>query len=124
MGIHYELDDDILVVYQGNVSDSKAIAEVMTRALADPGLKAGSGLLWNGVDAPAEATPEKMQKLLSLYATTHGRLSRYIAMVVASDLQYGVARMFSVYARDVDVQVRVFHDMGEARKWLRDPHEG
>lgn len=40
------------------------------------------------------------------------------AFVVASDLAYGLARMFEIQRTDAPEEVRVFRDVNEARAWL------
>lgn len=44
-------------------------------------------------------------------------LARY-AVVTGSDFVYGVARMFSVFAELMDINVGAFRDMDEAKAWL------
>jgi hypothetical protein len=115
----HEIHDDILVIRQNGVSDAGAIREGMRRALSDPRLKRGSHLLWDGRSPPAQADPDKMRALLG--RRMGEALSERIAMLVDTALQHGVARMFAVYAEDVDVVVQVFHDEPEALAWLRSP---
>jgi hypothetical protein len=40
------------------------------------------------------------------------------AFVVASDLAFGLARMFEIQRTDAPEEVRVFRDVNEARTWL------
>ena len=40
------------------------------------------------------------------------------AFVVASDLAFGLARMFEIQRADAPEEVRVFRDMNQARTWL------
>lgn len=42
-----------------------------------------------------------------------------VAIVATADLHYGVARMFTAFASDLDIEYRVFRDELEARAWLR-----
>ena len=41
-----------------------------------------------------------------------------LALVVADDLNYGLARMYSAYTENSPVEVRVFRDTAEAISWL------
>jgi hypothetical protein len=41
------------------------------------------------------------------------------AIVVSTDLQFGIARMFASFAADVEQDVRVFRGMDAAAAWLR-----
>ena len=40
------------------------------------------------------------------------------ALVVSSDIHYGLARMYGAYAEYASQNVRVFRDMHEAEQWL------
>ena len=40
------------------------------------------------------------------------------AIVVASDVAFGMARMFQIIREDAPEEVRVFRDIDEARRWL------
>lgn len=42
-----------------------------------------------------------------------------IAVLTASELNFGLARMVEVFTEMIDVQVRVFRDRGDALAWLR-----
>jgi hypothetical protein len=42
------------------------------------------------------------------------------AFVAPTDAQFGMARMFGMYAEDVGQNVRVFRDMDSALEWLQD----
>jgi len=41
-----------------------------------------------------------------------------VAIVATADLHYGIARMFTAFASDLDIEYRVFRDEHEARAWL------
>jgi hypothetical protein len=40
------------------------------------------------------------------------------AIVVATDYQFGMARMFSTFASNIEQQVEVFRDLEDAEAWL------
>lgn len=42
------------------------------------------------------------------------------AIVVASDLQYGLARMFAQLVEPAGQEVRPFRDIDEARRWVEE----
>jgi hypothetical protein len=41
------------------------------------------------------------------------------AIVVARDVDFGIARMFGAYADEIDVEYRVFREKRSALEWLR-----
>jgi hypothetical protein len=120
MDIDYEIDGDILLIHQNGVTDPEKIVQAMGIALKEPDLLPCSHLLWDAVDAPAQASAEKMKKLLAGIGSANSILSSRFALVVASKLQYGVSRMFTVYAEDQGITSKVFYDIVEAKKWLRE----
>lgn len=50
-----------------------------------------------------------------LFNCSHGRV---VAFATASDLAFGMSRMFSVFAENGAVKVSAFRTMGEARAWI------
>lgn len=114
----YDIEEGVLVVHQNGVNDPDAIRACLKSAVMDHRLRDSSDLIWVAVTAPATATPQLMQNLLRDNRHS-GRLSDRMAIVVANELQYGVSRMFSVYAKEAGIEVRVFYHMDDARSWLR-----
>jgi hypothetical protein len=115
----HEIDGNVLVIRQNGVTDPEIIISAMSKALADPLLLQDSHLLWDATDAPAQASADKMNMLLKGVSSVGGRLSGLMAFVVGTQLQYGVSRMFSVYAESVGMQAMVFYDLDEAKSWLQ-----
>jgi len=115
--MQHEVDGPMLIIHQHAVTDPEDIRRAMAAALADPALRPGSHLLWDASEAPARASADKMRSLLHFQGAS-AKLSNRCAMVVANDLQFGVARMFSVYAEEAGVTVQVFRDIAAAKAWL------
>ncbi len=45
------------------------------------------------------------------------------AWLVSADVQFGLARMLSVYAEEKGITIQVFRDLDRARAWLQEGHE-
>ncbi len=45
-------------------------------------------------------------------------IAKRAAWVVSADLRFGLARMLSVFAENEGLELKVFRDTVEARKWL------
>ncbi len=45
------------------------------------------------------------------------------AWLVSADVQFGLARMLSVYAEEKGITIQVFRDLDPARIWLQEGHE-
>ncbi|XOV87650.1 MAG: hypothetical protein ACFHX7_22300 [Pseudomonadota bacterium] len=119
MTMTHEIDGEILIIRQGNVTDPAEILVALGKAFADPALAPGSSLLWDATDAPAQASANKIESLLRSVGAGESPLARRCAMVVATALQHGVSRIFAAYAAEAGVDARVFHDLEEAKNWLR-----
>jgi hypothetical protein len=76
-------------------------------------------------DAEFSVTPDRVVKLAAL---DRKRLSRMKivrrAIVVSNDLQYGLARMYGQFLAPSGQEVRPFHDIDEARRWLETGEDG
>ncbi len=58
------------------------------------------------------------QVIRDLARASPGAADARRAFVAASDLVFGLARMFEIQRADAPEEVRVFRDMDEARAWL------
>lgn len=119
MTITYTIDRDVLIIDQNGVTDPADIRQVLKQALADPRLAGGSHLLWDATEAPAQASADKMRSLIGGRWDRSSPLSNRIAMLVTTDLQYGLSRMFSAHADEAGYRVEVFCDKDDALQWLR-----
>ena len=115
MGISYKLDGDVLLVRQQGVADPDDIRTVMKSAFSEMNSPKNIHLLWDARESPAEASSEKIKNLLHLGPALSGR----IAILVSSQLQYGLARMTVAYGEQLGLSVRVLRDLDEASTWLR-----
>lgn len=113
--MHYEIRDNVLTIHQGRENDEQQILRIVGEALRDPALPAGSHLIWNATQAPAQASKEKMKRLIAGLALAGDRLSLRLAVVVSNRLQFGLARMLEAYGEGAGVKVWVCEDLEEAR---------
>lgn len=96
MTVGYSIDGAVLTIHQGAETSAREFGIAISKALADPELPEPAYMLWDASSAPAEASRAKMQRLLKGFAALQGRIAPKVAMLVASERQYGVARMLSV----------------------------
>lgn len=118
MNMAHEIDGRILIIRQNGVTDAEEIIQAMNAAVADPRLQAGSHVLWDATDAPAQASAKKIRRLVAGFGSLSDKLSSRFAIVVENQIQFGVSRMLSAYSELVDVEVRVFFDVPTAKDWL------
>ena len=70
------------------------------------------------VDARTLTSVFSATEVRQLASVTPFRAESRRAMVVASDLQFGLGRMYGLTTEDDRPEARVFKDMQEARAWL------
>jgi hypothetical protein len=118
MSMSYSIDPArrlVLTRVRGIVSTSD-MQDLTNRMLADPrfdpeyrGLADLAEVTEVTIDARAMAETAAMP----LYQPGTRR-----ALVAPSDIAFGMARMFAVYAERSGQEVRVFRDLAEAERWL------
>jgi hypothetical protein len=89
----------------------------------DPRLEPDMDTLSDMRDIEVGFTPEGVARIIDAMETTAGRrLSAKAAIVVSSDVAFGMGRMLEMRSDEVvDPSFRIFRDMAEAREWLGIP---
>jgi len=78
---------------------------------------------WEGVNRRlwdvrnVRETPETTDELREAAALVT-RLRGRVAIVVSTDLYFGLARMFQVFAENSGIDYQIFREIDEARDWL------
>lgn len=121
MPIRPEWDQDaqIWTLTTGQIFDLAEISDLIERT----DWKGATRYLWDferlekGPDSRAELRQavDLVQRTGELWAGSRA------AILVARDVDFGIARMFSAFAEQVDVEYRVFRDRQLAIDWLRSP---
>jgi hypothetical protein len=85
-------------------------------ALKHPNYRPGMGVLhdWRGLREPPEAADIRAR---ADYGAQLGRI-RW-AVVVSSEVGYGMGRMAEILTGDPLIELRVFRDIGEAEAWIK-----
>lgn len=118
MPLTYQFRDGIVEVVSEGQHDFEHLLEVSQRALQELSITPPVPVL---VDARrTERDPGAAE--LSAIAEHLGALRPFfgptIAIVVSSDLHFGLGRMFEVLARTHGIEARVYRDMDAARAWI------
>lgn len=116
--------DPLLVICRTSGAASVTGYEEMIRALAEsPGFGPGVKVLMDHTALDVSSlTATDMEQIASLRAQFAGEGTARSAVVVGrnSPLRYGLSRMFEGYlSPQVELEVRVFEELGEALAWLR-----
>jgi crotonobetainyl-CoA:carnitine CoA-transferase CaiB-like acyl-CoA transferase len=119
----YRIDDKAEIVYflAIGTTTEEDWGETRSQISADPLYRPGMSVL---VDAREH---ESLLSTAFIKRTTEDLKARFEpadvprwAIVVTRRVAYGLGRMFALLAETGDIDVRVFRDIDDAEKWLRD----
>ncbi len=118
--ISHSISDGIVhIVYRGALG-----AEDMIRAreqfLADAAFRPGMSFLvdFRGASLRSMSTEDLRRVGVHGAEVSKGWGDHRSAVVVATDLDYGLSRMFSVLGDRPGLELRIFRDASDARDWL------
>jgi len=114
MALSYEMDADVLVIRQRDNVEAEEIRTLMDAAFSSIESFKNIHLLWDASEAPAQASADKIKRLLQLALP----LSGCIAIVVSNKLQYGLARMTVAYGEQIGLKIQIFDNADLAKTWL------
>ncbi len=117
---HHVRPDGIVVVERwGSLSIPEENASLQTR-LADPAIVRGAPVLVDSSQVVQGDSIEVVKHLASVARATAERLEcGAVALVVASDVEYGMARMYMGLTEVRHPRTEVFRGMEEALDWLK-----
>lgn len=122
-GVSYRIDPDrrlIVVTYIGAVTFADIVA-TQQMARADPAFDPAFGVLMDGLHADFSAlTAQDLAKIASRTPSSQGGRR---AIVVNTQLNYGLARMFGSISETQgrNFPVALFDNLEDALRWLNEP---
>ncbi|GAG37305.1 unnamed protein product [marine sediment metagenome] len=115
----YEIDSErrvIVVTVRGELRDEDFL-EIHERLRTEPRLEPDFGLLIDLQGATGrDVTIGGVQNLIALPLLLSPKARR--AIVVQSDLGFGMSRMYELQRRDLTETIGIFRDVDEAQRWL------
>jgi hypothetical protein len=124
MPVTYFVDEETGILHlkrSGEVTAAEDAASFQAR-LADPAVTVGIPVL---VDATGIEPADSVKRVRCMAERVVRNASRLkcgpTAILVSSDVEYGMARMFMALTEPVHPQTNVFRDANEAIEWLRSP---
>jgi hypothetical protein len=107
-------------IAQGELSLEEIESEFAARLL-NPAFRPGLGVLWDLRGASLTGlTTRQIETLVEFnHERKDARGGGRAAIVVSQNLDYGIARVFQVYAEDLPWETMVFQDLEEATTWVR-----
>ena len=120
MDIQIDLESAIALVDVGEASSTTEIINAIEALLAHPDYVDGMDSIFDYSRCDFSKLSAENLKSVAHFLVPHlPRLAKRINLVVGRDLEYGLARMYGVYAEDIAPRERhIFRDIGSAREWF------
>ncbi len=108
----------ILAEVVGEFSLAEVLA-VIDGALADPSFEPGFDILSDHSAVSRAITTQQLEGMVAhLTSLSTSLAGARWAIVTTKPASYGMMRMFSVYAKRIPIEVRIFADLTAAEQWL------
>lgn len=120
MPVRHEIDGSVLrLICEGEYPVS-AMMETFEQALDDPRCPSRVAFLLDLRRSASLATrpAEEIRRVAEFLGPHVQRIGARCALLVETDVQFGLGRMGSVFAERVGVEADVFRDAKEALEWL------
>jgi len=123
MPVTHRIEGDLLQIVAAGHYPPNALVEELVEAFADPLCPEHVKLLLDvrASEALATRNPDQIRRAAEFLERFAERIGRRCAVVVARDVQFGLARMGSVFSDGVGVDSQVFRSVDEAVAWLQKP---
>lgn len=120
MSVRYTISGRLLHLYLEGTYAPGDVVTTFDRALEDPALPMDARLVIDVRQSDVFQNRETadIQRVAEAFRPRAHRVGGRCAMLVSSQVQYGVARMGAAFAEARAVEARVFTDLGEALAWL------
>ena len=120
MGISYQIVDGIVFT---NIEATFSVDDVrayLVAAVADPSYRAGMPSLVDCRQVTALLSPAELRIIAAEIASiTTAPVAGRCAVLAASDVVFGLVRMYEAYSEGAPVDVCAFRDHDAAMAWLR-----
>jgi hypothetical protein len=121
MGVTVEPADGHLRVVVSGEPGYDEFVDIFKQVVEHPAFTAGMSILWDYRGATVRhVKAAEMRRLAGhLAGQRHLRAGARMAFVAASDVDFGVFRMYEAISADSGVEMRIFRDVDVAASWLR-----
>ena len=127
MAISYHIDRDLALLTVEAVGEiaEQDIQQYKTALTDDPDLRSVTREICDIREAALSISPTRMAEVAGLHRDVFAGVgSTMCAVIVSSDLLYGLLRMYAQCVGPLGHEVLPFRDIAEARKWLGLPESG
>jgi hypothetical protein len=122
--LSYEIDSklSILRIHVEGSPGAREQGELASQWANDPCYRAGMPILVDNRERSKLSSTPQIGKMAALIE--HSELfpvPTRCALLVSSDAQFGMARMFALRSGETNLETRAFRDAAEAERWLTGP---
>ena len=118
MAISYELEDQLLIIKTEGEFQPRDLDETFKKILADPDFKPGINILIHDLDSVFIPTSKQIETGAKNIENLMKKFSSKMAIVVSSDVNYGMGRMMEIFSEQRGLDVKVFKEFKTAKLWL------
>jgi hypothetical protein len=121
--VGYSIDSDIVVFQTSGEYGPDELRATLRAALADPALPAKPLILVDirGSISIQKRSASEIAETARFVAALSAQFGPRLALVVDSDVAYGLMRIAAVHAAQGGVDIQVFREFEPARAWLQGP---
>ena len=118
MAISYELDDQLLIIKTEGDFQPEDLQATFEKVFSDPDFKPGTKILVHDLDSVFVPTSQQIKAGAKNIEEIMKKFSTKMAIVVSSDVNYGMGRMMEIFCEQRDINVKVFKELERAKIWL------
>lgn len=120
MDVQIDRESAIALVDVGEASSAAGIIKAVEALFAHPGFVDGMDTIFDYSRCDFSKVSAEDLKSIARFLVPHlPRFANRVNLVVERDLEYGLARMYGVFAEDIaPSERRIFRDIDTAREWF------
>ena len=119
MAITYELDDQLLIIKTEGDFQPEDLHTTFKSVFSDSEFKPGIKILVHDLDSVFVPTSNQIEAGAKNIEEIMKKLSAKMAIVVSSDVNYGMGRMMEIFCEQRGINVKVFKELEIAKMWLK-----
>lgn len=119
MAISYRIVDDMVFTEMGASFSLDDVRAYLAAVLGDPSYRSGMPSLVDCRHVTALLSPADLRVIAAdIASVTTAPVSGRCAVLAATDVVFGMVRMYEAYSDGAPVEVRAFREKNEAMAWL------
>ena len=120
MPISYELEDQILIIKTEGDFQPEDLQNTFNKVFSDPKFQPGIKILLHDLDSVFVPTTKQIQAGAKNIEEIMKKFAAKMAIVVSSDVNYGMGRMMEIFCEEREIDLKVFKEIDMAKMWLKE----